>query len=78
MKALSEYLCNLSSVVECSLRSTQSAQLAAEPVSTSVETISMVKVKDEPVDEEYDQALAPAVLSEGVKDEPDAAEVRHL
>uniref|UniRef100_A0AAZ3QY31 TRASH domain-containing protein n=1 Tax=Oncorhynchus tshawytscha TaxID=74940 RepID=A0AAZ3QY31_ONCTS len=51
-----------------------SAQLAAEPVSTSAETISMVKVKDEPVDEEYDQALAPAVLSEGVKDEPDAAE----
>ncbi|XP_031649600.1 zinc finger MYM-type protein 4 isoform X2 [Oncorhynchus kisutch] len=50
------------------------AQLAAEPVSTSAETISMVKVKDEPVDEEYDQALAPAVLSEGVKDEPDAAE----
>ncbi|XP_035651040.2 zinc finger MYM-type protein 4-like isoform X2 [Oncorhynchus keta] len=51
-----------------------SAQLAAEPVSTSAETISMVKVKDEPVDEEYDQALAPAVLSEGVKDEPDSAE----
>uniref|UniRef100_A0A8C8D3L1 TRASH domain-containing protein n=1 Tax=Oncorhynchus tshawytscha TaxID=74940 RepID=A0A8C8D3L1_ONCTS len=74
VKALSEYLGHLSSVVECSLRSTQSAQLAAEPVSTSAETISMVKVKDEPVDEEYDQALAPAVLSEGVKDEPDAAE----
>ncbi|CAB1321039.1 unnamed protein product [Coregonus sp. 'balchen'] len=54
--------------------STQSAQPAAEPVSTSADTISMVKVKDEPVDEEYDQALAPAVLSEGVKDEPDAAE----
>ncbi|XP_029587396.1 zinc finger MYM-type protein 4-like isoform X2 [Salmo trutta] len=51
-----------------------SAQPAAEPVSTSADAISMVKVKDEPVDEEYDQALAPAVLSEGVKDEPDAAE----
>ncbi|XP_071223545.1 zinc finger MYM-type protein 4 isoform X1 [Salvelinus alpinus] len=51
-----------------------SAQPAAEPVSTSADTISMVKVKDEPVDEEYDQALAPAVLSEGVKDEPEAAE----
>uniref|UniRef100_A0A4W5L5T4 TRASH domain-containing protein n=1 Tax=Hucho hucho TaxID=62062 RepID=A0A4W5L5T4_9TELE len=60
--------------VECSLLSTQSAQPAAEPVPTSADTISMVKVKDEPVDEEYDQALAPAVLSEGVKDEPDTAE----
>ncbi|XP_064836530.1 zinc finger MYM-type protein 4-like isoform X1 [Oncorhynchus masou masou] len=46
----------------------------AEPVSTSVDTLSMVNVKDEPVDEEYDQALAPVVLTEGVKDEPDAAE----
>ncbi|XP_041738947.2 zinc finger MYM-type protein 4-like isoform X2 [Coregonus clupeaformis] len=54
--------------------SAQSAQPTAEPVSTSADTISMVKVKDEPVDEEYDQALAPAVLTEGVKDEPDAAE----
>ncbi|CAB1351199.1 unnamed protein product [Coregonus sp. 'balchen'] len=55
-------------------RKAQSAQPTAEPVSTSADTISMVKVKDEPVDEEYDQALAPAVLTEGVKDEPDAAE----
>uniref|UniRef100_A0AAZ3S220 TRASH domain-containing protein n=2 Tax=Oncorhynchus tshawytscha TaxID=74940 RepID=A0AAZ3S220_ONCTS len=51
-----------------------SAQPTAEPVSTSVDTLSMVNVKDEPVDEEYDQALAPVVLTEGVKDEPDAAE----
>eukprot|EP00063_Salmo_salar_P022540 XP_013997375.1 PREDICTED: zinc finger MYM-type protein 4-like isoform X1 [Salmo salar] len=54
--------------------STQCAQATAEPVSTSVDTLSMVNVKDEPVDEEYDQALAPVVLTEGVKDEPDAAE----
>ncbi|XP_029591849.1 zinc finger MYM-type protein 4 isoform X2 [Salmo trutta] len=54
--------------------STQCAQVTAEPVSTSVDTLSMVNVKDEPVDEEYDQALAPVVLTEGVKDEPDAAE----
>uniref|UniRef100_A0A4W5NF57 TRASH domain-containing protein n=1 Tax=Hucho hucho TaxID=62062 RepID=A0A4W5NF57_9TELE len=54
--------------------STQSAQPTAEPVSTSVDTLSMVNVKDEPVDEEYDQALAPVVLTEGVKDEPDTAE----
>ncbi|XP_070995138.1 zinc finger MYM-type protein 4-like isoform X3 [Oncorhynchus clarkii lewisi] len=51
-----------------------SAQPTAEPVSTSVDTLSMVNVKDEPVDEEYDQALAPVVLTEGIKDEPDAAE----
>lgn len=68
----------LHAAVECSLQSTQCAQATAEPVSTSVDTLSMVNVKDEPVDEEYDQALAPVVLTEGVKDEPDAAEVRHL
>uniref|UniRef100_A0A4W5NFE3 TRASH domain-containing protein n=1 Tax=Hucho hucho TaxID=62062 RepID=A0A4W5NFE3_9TELE len=56
--------------------STQSAQPTAEPVSTSVDTLSMVNVKDEPVDEEYDQALAPVVLTEGVKDEPDTAELK--
>ncbi|XP_024002114.2 zinc finger MYM-type protein 4 isoform X3 [Salvelinus sp. IW2-2015] len=53
-----------------------SAQPTAEPVSTSVDTLSMVNVKDEPVDEEYDQALAPVVLTEGVKDEPDAEELK--
>ncbi|XP_029519444.2 zinc finger MYM-type protein 4-like isoform X3 [Oncorhynchus nerka] len=56
------------------VKAVDSAQPTAEPVSTSVDTLSMVNVKDEPVDEEYDQALAPVVLTEGVKDEPDAAE----
>ncbi|KAL0962432.1 hypothetical protein UPYG_G00339960 [Umbra pygmaea] len=48
-------------------------QLGVDPLSTNTD-ISMANVKDEPVDEEYDQALAPAVTTEGVKDEPDTTE----
>ncbi|KAJ8000005.1 hypothetical protein DPEC_G00200320 [Dallia pectoralis] len=44
--------------------------VAADPV----DNISMATVKDEPVDEEYDQALAPPIGTEGVKDEPDTTE----
>ncbi|XP_019905867.2 zinc finger MYM-type protein 4 isoform X2 [Esox lucius] len=47
---------------------------SAQPEADPADNISMVKVKDEPVDEEYDQALAPAVGTEGVKDEPDTTE----
>lgn len=35
-----------------------------------------VKVKDEPVDEEYDEALVPYSTSGQVKDEPETVEVR--
>ncbi|KAJ8334752.1 hypothetical protein SKAU_G00403910 [Synaphobranchus kaupii] len=33
-----------------------------------------VKIKDEPVDEEYDRALVPQSAAEGIKDEPDTTE----
>ncbi|KAG7457962.1 hypothetical protein MATL_G00232730 [Megalops atlanticus] len=61
-------------------------QLADEPhalsVQQRVETVDSgraslsppVKIKDEPVDEEYDRALAPQSAPVGIKDEPDAAE----
>ena len=35
-----------------------------------------VKIKDEPVDEEYDRALVPQSPPGGIKDEPDTTEVR--
>jgi len=38
----------------------------------------LVKVKDEPIDEEYDHALLPSAMTASVKDEPDTEQVgRH-
>lgn len=37
----------------------------------------LVKVKDEPIDEEYDQALTSFTSTASVKDEPNTAKVGH-
>lgn len=37
----------------------------------------LVKVKDEPIDEEYEQALISSTSTATVKDEPNIAKVRH-
>ncbi|KAI1901782.1 hypothetical protein AGOR_G00037940 [Albula goreensis] len=56
-------------------------QLVAEPHQEVVERGSgrmsvspPIKIKDEPVDEEYDRALAPQSTSAQIKDEPDSTE----
>ncbi|XP_075962361.1 zinc finger MYM-type protein 4 isoform X3 [Anarhichas minor] len=51
----------------------KSVNAAARPVKSSPSP-PLVKVKDEPIDEEYDQALISSAFTASVKDEPDTAE----
>ncbi|XP_060721663.1 zinc finger MYM-type protein 4 isoform X1 [Tachysurus vachellii] len=47
---------------------------AEKKTTTPTPTSPLVKIKDEPVDEEYEKALGPQAPAEKIKDEPDTSE----
>lgn len=72
------YACNVSGISHSFPQLEQSVQPETEAEKKTAPPTSgspLVKIKDEPVDEEYEKAFGPQAPARKIKDEPDTSEV---